>query len=161
MPSDYLLDIDGIPGESKDSKYPNAIEIRSYSWGANNPGSGAHGSGSGAGKVHFEDMNFSASVSKASPLLALACATGQHIRKARLIIRKQGDQQQDYMVITLEDLIVSEYQSADAGPMDLVPLDDFSLNFAKIKFQYRVQNNTGGLDPAITTGWDLKENKKQ
>jgi len=34
MATDYLLELDGIKGESKDSKHPNTIEIESFSWGA-------------------------------------------------------------------------------------------------------------------------------
>jgi type VI secretion system secreted protein Hcp len=74
-----MLEIDGIKGESTDAKHPNTIEIESYSWGASNDGSAAHGSGAGAGKVHFQDLHFTAQVSKASPELLLACASGRHI----------------------------------------------------------------------------------
>jgi type VI secretion system secreted protein Hcp len=38
-------------------------------------------------------------------------------------------------------------------------VDQFSLNFAKIRFEYKVQKNDGSLEPAITGGWNLKENK--
>src|SRR5262245_6114669 len=130
MPSDFLLIIDGIPGESKDSKRPKAIEIESYSWGSSNPGSSGSGGGGGAGKVAFADVNFTSKVSSASPALMQACATGQHIKKAQLIVRKQGDTQQEYYIVDFEDLLVSSYQTADSYP---VPVDQFSLNFGSIK----------------------------
>ena len=160
MPADYLLEIDGIKGESKDSKHPDTIEIESVSWGASNAGTMAFGSGGGAGKVHFEDIHFTASVNRASPSLILACATGTHIKKAQLFVRKQGGQQQDYLVIVLEDLLVSAYQSSDNGP-GTVPMDQFSLNFATVEFKYRMQKDDGSLEPPITAGWNLKQNKKK
>jgi len=106
MPSDYLLEIEGIKGESKDSKHPNTLEIESFSWGNTNDGSAGHGSGAGAGKVHFQDFHFTSQVNKASAELMLACATGKHIKKAQLFVRKQGENQQDYYTVTMEDFIV-------------------------------------------------------
>ena len=160
MPSDYLLEIEGIKGESKDSKHPNTIEIESFSWGNTNDGSASHGSGAGAGKVHFQDVHFTSQVNKASPELALACANGKHFKKAQLFVRKQGEQQQDYYIVTLEDFIVSSYQSGGSNGSNHLPADQFALNFAKIKFEYKPQKDDGTLDPAVTTGWDLKMNKK-
>jgi len=157
---DYLLEIDGIKGESSDSKFKDAIEVQSFGWGVTNTGSHASGGGGGSGKASFADLSFTSSVNKASPLLMLACATGQHIKKAVLHIRKQGGDQQEYITITLEDLLVSSYQSGDAPGGDVVVVDSFSLNFAKIKYEYKPQKPDGSLDSAVTAGYDLKANKK-
>ena len=161
MPTDYLLEIDGIKGESKDSKHPDTIEIQSFSWGASNPGSSGTGGGGGAGKVFFQDLNFTAAVNKASPTLAQACANGQHYKKAQLYVRKQGDHQQDYYVIVLEDFLVSSYQSSGSPHgADVAPVDQFTLNFGKIRFEYKMQKDDGSLEPPVTATWNLKENKK-
>ncbi|HEV3436619.1 MAG TPA: type VI secretion system tube protein Hcp, partial [Gemmata sp.] len=56
MASDYLLEIDGIKGESQDDKHKDTIEISSFSWGATNAGSSSSGSGGGAGKVSYQDV---------------------------------------------------------------------------------------------------------
>jgi len=160
MAADHLLEIEGIKGESKDSKHPNTIEIESYSWGASNDGSAAHGSGAGTGKVHFQDVHFTTQVNKSSPELLLACANGKHIKKAQLFVRKQGENQQDYYVVTLEDLIVSSYQSGGSNGSNHLPTDQFALNFAKIKFEYKAQKDDGSLEAPVTAGWSLKENKK-
>jgi len=160
MASDYLLEIDGIKGESKDSKHPNTIEIESFSWGATNDGSAAAGTGAGAGKVHFQDLHFTAQVNKASPELAKACASGQHIKKAQLFVRKQGEQQQDYYIVTLDDLVISSYQSGGSTGSHNLPTDQFSFNFSKVKFEYKPQKADGSLDAPVTAGWDLKANKK-
>ena len=42
---DYFLKIDGLDGESRDSKHKGEIEISSFSWGMSQQGSGAAGSG--------------------------------------------------------------------------------------------------------------------
>jgi type VI secretion system secreted protein Hcp len=143
MASDYLLVIDGVKGESKDAKFPGAIEVDSFSWGETNTGSSGRGGGGGSGKVSFQDLHFTTSVNKGSPVLALFCASGEHIKKAALHLRKAGKEQQEYYTITLEDLLVSSYQSGGHGGGDALPSDQFSLNFAKIKFEYKAQKPDG------------------
>src|SRR5262245_33118469 len=107
---DYLLEIDGIKGESGDSKLPGTIEIESFSWGATNSGSHSTGGGGGAGKVVYQDIHFVTGVNKSSPALMLACASGQHIKKAVLHVRKQGGTQEEYYTLTMTDLLVSSFQ---------------------------------------------------
>ena len=160
MPSDYLLEIEGIKGESKDHKHPNTIEIESFSWGNTNDGSASHGTGAGAGKVHFQDVHFTSQVNKASPELALACANGKHFKKAQLFVRKQGENQQDYYIVTLEDFIISSYQSGGSNGSHHLPTDQFALNFAKINVEYSDQKEDGSLNPATVASYDLKANTK-
>ncbi|MDP1804754.1 MAG: type VI secretion system tube protein Hcp, partial [Acidimicrobiales bacterium] len=82
MAVDMFLKLDGINGESRDSKHKGEIEIESFSWGASNSGSAAHagGAGGGAGKGSMQDVSFVTRGSKASPQLFLAGASGQHLR---------------------------------------------------------------------------------
>src|SRR5262245_18861538 len=159
MAVDAFLNLEGIKGETHDHKHKDAIEIMSFSWGASQTGSFQTGTGGGAGKVHFNDMSFSTHVSKASPLLALHCATGTHIKKGMLVVRKAGKDQQEYYKITLSDIIVTSYQSGDSGHGGDTPSDTFSLNFANIKFEYAPQKNDGSLEAYVPFGWDIKANK--
>ena len=160
MASDYLLELDGIKGESRDDKHKDTLEIESFSWGATNQGSFASGGGGGAGKVSFQDIHFTTRVNKSSPILMLSCATGQHIKKATLFVRKAGGDQQDYYTVTMTDLLVSSYQSSGSNGSDALPVDQFSLNFSSIKYEYKPQKPDGSLDSAVTAGYDLKANKK-
>jgi len=159
MATDFLLEIDGIKGESKDDKHKETIEVSSFSWGASNPGSFAGGGGGGAGKVNFQDITFSSTVSKASPLLFLACATGQHIKKATLFVRKAGGDQQDYYKIVLEDVLVSSIQHMGAEGQGMAN-ESFSINYAKVKLEYFEQKPDGSIGGAVPFGYDLKANKK-
>lgn len=160
MATDFLLEIEGVKGESSDKKHKETIEIESFSWGCSNSGSFSSAGGGGAGKVSFQDIHFTTKVNKASPILMLSCASGKHIAKAILHVRKAGGEQQDYYTITMNDLLVSSYQSGDAAGGDSIPTDQFSLNFAKIKFEYKPQDAKGGLGSAIEGSWNLKENVK-
>jgi type VI secretion system secreted protein Hcp len=160
MASDYLLEIDTIEGGSGDKTYPKAIEVDSFSWGASNAGSHNSGGGGGAGKVSMQDLHFTTGVNKASPNILLACASGQHIKKATLHVRKQGGKAEEYYKITLEDLLVSSYQSGGHAGGDSKPTDQFSLNYTKITFDYKPQKSDGSLDKAVTTGWNVKTGVK-
>jgi type VI secretion system secreted protein Hcp len=159
MATDFLLMIEGIKGESQQDKHQDEIEIESFSWGATQQGSHGSGGGGGAGKVSFQDLHFTSRVGKHSPLLVKACATGQHIKKAVLTVRKSGGDQQEYYKVTLEDLLVSSYQSGGSEGSNALPVDQYSLNFTKIEFSYSPQKPDGKLDSPIVVKYDLKASK--
>lgn len=157
---DYFLKLDGVEGESTDAKHKNEIEVESWSWGATNSGSSHQpGAGSGAGKVTMQDFHFVMKVNKATPKLMLACATGQHIKKAVLSARKAGGEQQDYLIVTMSDLLCSSYNTGGSAG-DVIPVDQVSLNFSKIEYEYKPQDATGKVGSPVKTGYDLKQNKK-
>lgn len=157
---DYFLKIEGIDGESTDDKHKNEIDLESWSWGESQTGSHSAGGGGGAGKVSMQDFHFVMKINKASPKLMLACATGEHIKKAVLACRKAGKDQQEFFKVTMSDLLVSSYQTGGSGHGDIVPTDQISLNFSKIEFEYKPQKADGTLDAPVKAGYDLKANKK-
>jgi type VI secretion system secreted protein Hcp len=161
MAIDYFLKIDGIPGESLDSKHKDEIDVQSWSWGEANPAppSAPGGGVGGAGKVQMNDFNITASTSKASPNLMLACASGKHFKSAVLTARKAGKAQAEFLTFSLSDILVSAYQIVGAEG-EVVPMDSFSLNFSKIQVEYKQQKADGSLGPSIKAGWDVKNNKK-
>jgi type VI secretion system secreted protein Hcp len=161
MASDIFAKIGDIKGESQDDKHKDEIDVLSFSWGVSQTGTLAHGGGGGEGKAQFNDFNFTTNVSKASPALFLACASGQHIKDATIAVRRAGDNkaQQDYLILKMTDVLVSSYQTAGSSGGDR-PTENVSMAFAKVEFTYKPQKPDGSLDAGITTGWDLKANKK-
>jgi type VI secretion system secreted protein Hcp len=158
MAVDYFLKIKDIEGESADSKHKNEIDIQSWSWGESQSGSSSYGGGGGAGKVAMQDFNFTMTVNKASPKLLLACANGSHIKEALLTCRKAGKEQQEYLKVKFTDLLVSSFQTGGSSGAE-VPVDQISLNFAKIEYEYYPQKADGTLDAKVPVHWDLKQNK--
>jgi type VI secretion system secreted protein Hcp len=156
---DYFLKIDGIEGESKADKHKDEIEIQTFSWGATQSGTSAVGGGGGAGKVSMQDFHFAMGVNKATPILFLACAQGDHIKNAILTCRKAGKEQQEFLKITLSDVLVSSFQTGGQGAGDVVPTDQISLNFAKIEVEYKEQDATGKLMGSTKKWFDLKSVK--
>jgi type VI secretion system secreted protein Hcp len=158
--ADYFLKLDGVEGESQDSKHKNEIDLESWSWGETQSGTHAAGGGGGAGKVAMQDFHFVMRVNKASPKLMLACATGQHIKEGTLTCRKAGKEQQEFLKVKFSDLLVSSFQTGGSANGDVVPLDQISLNFAKIEIEYKEQKADGTLGGAVKAGYDLKANKQ-
>lgn len=157
---DYFLKLKGVEGESKDHKHKNEIDVESFSWGETQTGSHAFGGGGGAGKVQMQDFHFVMKHNKASPKLFLTCATGEHIGEAVLTCRKAGGKQEEFLVVTMSDLLVSSYQTSGSAHGDVVPTDQISMNFSKIQFKYSQQDEKGKVGNPVITGYDLKQNKK-
>ena len=159
MASDYLLEIDGIKGESIDKKFPGAMEIESFSWGLTNAGSFSMGTGGGAGKASLQDFHLTTNLSKASPVLMQKCTTGEHIPKACLHIRKQGGgkdgSQLEYYTWKFDKLIITSFQTGGSGGSPL-PTEQISFNFAGIEIDYFAQDDKGVLSSPTIFKWDQR-----
>jgi type VI secretion system secreted protein Hcp len=156
MASDIFAKLGDIKGESLDDKHKDEIEVLSWSWGVTNDGAMRSGSGGWGGKANFHDLTLTHSIDKASPVLMQACATGVHLKEATITHRKAGKGQQEFLVIKMNDVIitgVSQGDSAD-GRSEIV-----SLVFAKVDLEYRPQKPDGSLDAAIHFKYDIRGNK--
>jgi type VI secretion system secreted protein Hcp len=96
---------------------------------------------------------------KATPVLMLSCASGKHIPTTVLSCRKAGTEQQEYLKITMSDLLISSYQTGGSSG-DVIPIDTISLNFSKIEYEYKEQKPDGSLGGPVKAGWDVKKNEK-
>lgn len=161
MAVDAFLWFEEIKGESQDEKHKDWIQIDSYSWGLSNPSSPRGGGGGGVGRATFQDFHFVTKISKASPVLFLSCASGKHIPKAVLSLRKSnadGAAQDDFLIYTLSELMVSDFSEAE--DVRESPTNQFSLNFTRIEMEYKTQNADGQLADSVKAGWDIKKNQK-
>jgi type VI secretion system secreted protein Hcp len=159
MATDMFLQIDGIKGESQDHKHKEEIDLESWSWGLSQSGTSHTGGGGGAGKVSVHDLSFTHFVDKASTALIMHCATGKHIKKALLTVRKAGEKPLEYFKMTLEDLLISGVQHSGSGGDSRV-MENVTLNFAKFQIDYQIQKPDGTGSPAGDVKWDVKANTK-
>lgn len=149
------LKIAGIEGEATHKGHENEIEVRSWTWGVDNaakPGTG----GGGAGKAVPRELVFTHGYDKASPLLAKSCAKGTHLATATLSARKAGKGQQDFLTITLKDVLVTAVSVSGDGD-DIA--ESVALAYGEINVVYKPQNAKGGLGPGVGFGWNVKTNK--
>lgn len=157
---DYFLKLSDVKGESTDDKHKGEIEIESWSLGANNAASFSSGGGGGSGKVLMQDMVIAKKYCQASVPLFVGCAIGKHFAGAVLVCRKAGEKQEEFLKVTLTDVLVSSYASRGSAGSSVLPLDMVTLAFAKIEFAYRAQKSDGSLGGESLGGWDQKKNMK-
>ena len=157
---DWYLKIDGIEGESTDSKHSKEIEILAYSHTISQSGTFDSGTGGGTtGRAGWHPFVFVAKTSKASPKLALASATGQHLASAVLTCRKAGKDPQEFWQVHLKTVTVYAFKHGDVGDTTPpTPLDVFALAYSQIQWQYKPQKPDGSLDSPVTAGYNLGTN---
>jgi type VI secretion system secreted protein Hcp len=155
----WFLKVDGIEGESIDKSHKGEIDVLSWSWGVATEGSPGPGGGGGVGKASFQDFNFVARISKASPQLFLSCATGVHHKSASLSGRHAGDKSShDFLKYKLADVQVTSVQHGHGGSEP--PTEQFSLSYSRFEITFTPQNADGSPGAPASAGFDLKQNKK-
>jgi type VI secretion system secreted protein Hcp len=153
-----FLQLDPIKGESLDNDHKDWIELQSWSWGAANNSSFAHGSGGGTGKGHVQDMQCSKFMDKASADMMKYCVQGTHIDKGEIHLCKQHkDKKVKYLTIKLKHVIITSYHVGASGDGQL-PSESFSLHFVNVDENYKVQKDDGTEENGGDFKWDLQKN---
>lgn len=159
MAMDMFMKLTDIKGEAVDDKHKDEIDVLAWSWGFSQTGSTHSGSGGGAGKVNVHDLSFTKHIDKSSPDLYLSCCNGKHVGSAVLTVRKAGENPLEYLIITMEDVIISSISPGGSGGEDKLA-ENVSLNFARVKVDYTEQNTKGGAAAKPKMGWDIAKNVK-
>jgi|SRR5215204_2642414 type VI secretion system secreted protein Hcp len=164
---DYFLKIEGVEGESGDSKHKGEIDIESFEWGESRdlaPGDLRNR------QLQMTDFHFTTFTSKASTKLMTACATVQKFEKATFTLRKAGGDQQEYMKFIFYDVRIASYSIS--GPAtetsrnekighekreNSIPLENIVLNYGAIEVEYREQKSVGDLGGKNRFNYNLKQ----
>lgn len=158
MASDMFLDLgDTIKGESKDKEYEGKIDLLAWSWGMSQSGSFGEGGGGGAGKVNIQDISLTKYVDNASPNLMLYCAKGNHFDEGKIVCRKAGGEQLEYMVINMKKIMVTNVSTGGSPGEDRLT-ENVTLNFAEVSVEYKEQKEDGTGGAAVTFGWNIEKN---
>ena len=109
-----------------------------------------------AGDIHFRKV-----VDKATPNLFRACAEGDHKKTATLSSRRATGKggQEVYLKIDLTDVFISAHNILAHGGTDVIPFEEFTLNFASMKIAYKEQKADGSHAGDIVQGWNYAERK--
>lgn len=135
------------------------IDVESWSWGASRGPTPPGGTG-GAPVLH--EIVVTKALDDASPALFRAFCQGRSMPRAKLFVRKQGTEQHDYMVIELENVLISSLNIGsqgsengtshtpgslrEAGGGNGRPMESLSINYTKIEFHYVPQRQQAGID---------------
>lgn len=156
MAQDIFLKLNGIDGESQDAMHLNEIDITTWTWQISQDSAMLSGSGGGAGKSTVGDLTLTHNLDRSSPNLAKYCFTGKHIDQAILTMRKAGGTPFEYARITMSDVIISHFSPLVSGALSQ---ENFRLSFARMKYEYMLQNALGGSGGVVTALIDVKENR--
>lgn len=159
MPVDIFIKIDGIKGESKDSKHPDEVDVLAWNWGMSSQGAGPGGGGTSGGKVSMQDLTIGKFVDAATPALMLSCASGRRLKSAMLTLRASPARPYEMVRMKLEDVLVSSV-AANAVGTENRPTETVSLRFARVHLEYTSQKPNGMPGQSIAFGWDLTKNSK-
>ena len=89
-----------------------------------------------------------------------AAANGTHRAIDLIPPRKAGENPLEYLLVTLENLMVTNVSTGGAGGEDRLT-ENVTLNFAKVKVQYKEQTEKGAVGDKPEMGWDVAQNAKQ
>lgn len=160
MASDLYLQIDGIKGESNDSKHQGWIEVDSVNWAVSQPKSATASTGGGhtAERCELTEITFTKGADLSSPQLLQLCAAGKTIPKAKLeFMRADGVDAIKYYEIELENVLIAHVApSVGAGA---ILAESVGLKFSRVRWKYTQQKVGGGTAGNTTGGWDLATNR--
>jgi len=156
---DAFLKVEGAPGESKDEKHVDWIEITNFNHGVSQAFSTTVSSAGGATaeRADFTTFNITKLVDKASPKLFEACFTGRHIKEVVIEVFRAGGNKEKYLDVKMEKVLIANFTQ---GGGDEFPVENVSFAPAKIVMTYiqqKREDGTGGGQ--VTAGWDLMGNK--
>ncbi|WP_395700759.1 Hcp family type VI secretion system effector [Aquabacterium sp.] len=152
MTTDTHIKFDGVDGESTHKDHKGEIEVMSWSWNVTNSNLGA-GGGSGKGKANPGDFVFTHLYDKASPVLAKQSANGKHFPTVTLTARKSGEGQKDFLKVTMKEVFITSVSPAGGHGGDIV--ENVTMSFKDIEFEYKPQDDKGGLGGAVKFGWNV------
>jgi len=152
MSTDSHIKFDGVEGESTHKDHKGEIDVLSWSWNVSNNTSLA-GGGSGKGKANPGDFVFTHTYDKASPVLAKQCASGKHFKTVKLTARKAGEGQKDFLVVSMKEVFITAVSPSGGHGGEII--ENVAFTYKDIEFEYKAQDDKGGLGGAVKFGWDV------
>lgn len=161
MAADIYLQIDGVKGESQDSKHTGWIECDSVSWAVTQPKSANASSNGGhtAERCELTEISLSKTADLTSPLLLQLCAQGKTIPKAKFeFMRADGAGEPiKYYEVELENVLIAHVAPSVAAGS--IMGESIGLKFSKVRWKYTQQKIGGGAAGNTTGGWCLATNR--
>ncbi|MCI0564928.1 MAG: type VI secretion system tube protein Hcp [Nitrososphaera sp.] len=150
---EYFLKVEGIKGESNDDGHEGEIEVISFRWGLSSEVSIGD-----VGKADFQDLSVAKVQDKSSTKLFLASASAKIIDKITLTGIRTDLGGEHFLKIELRKVIISSFE--EAGVDGELPMENITLNYQTIVFEYRPANPDGTLGPTFKDGWDVVDDKE-
>lgn len=135
-----------IKGEATAPDHENDIIVSSWNWGLS--AGSAIGSGKATARRTYKHLTIFKGIDAASTSLMSALATNDEVKEAKLAMRRAGEEQVDFFIITLGgarvtavDITVDDHGAA---------LEKVELAFTKVEVEYRKQEGSGQSGASTT-----------
>ena len=127
MRQKMFFKLDGVRGESENPRHYGEIEIVAFSWG----GKHQHSSG-GPGKASNKDLTIAKKPDRTSPILWLACHSGQYFKEALLTVEEISEQGSmiRWTAMELKSVNIDSITSADDYT------ESVAFNFDELKLKH-------------------------
>ena len=152
MSSDTHIKFDGVEGEATHKDHKGEIEVLSWSWNVSNSTLGT-GGGSGKGKANPGDFVFTHTYDKSSPVLSKQAASGKHFKTVVLTARKSGEGQKDFLKVSMKEVFITSVSPSGGHGGEII--ENVAMAYKDIEFEYKPQDDKGGLGGAVKFGWDV------
>ncbi|CAG0996852.1 Protein hcp1 [Phycisphaerales bacterium] len=153
MAVDAFLKIEGVTGESMDSKYPKWIDVLSFGYGVTQTGAASAGGGLTAGKANLNEFTFTQKVHLGSPEMFIRCCTGKTAPTSNFVVRKSGgDVQLDFLKINMKNVVITKVETQGGSSGDEIPTENVGMTCEEMSIYYQVQkeDGTGGAHKTVT-----------
>jgi len=148
-------------GESTDNWFSKkkALEVKSFGFGLTQADTTTSGStGSGTGKVKFNEFSVEKGVDLASVPLYQACAAGAHYPSVMLAIRKAGGSNLLYLQYIFRQVFVVEIGWSGGGGEE-APNESVKFRYGAMGIRYVQQHADGTEGTKMEAAWSVVENK--
>ena len=159
MAVDMFIKVGDIEGESRDDKHPDEFDVLSWSWGMSQSGTFRQGGGGGAGKVSIQNLSFTKYIDKGTNELMLLCSNGGHIPEAKLTVRKAGTDPLEYLIITMQKVMVTSVSTGGSAGEDQLT-ENITLDFTTVQVEYTPQMDDGSGGAMVSYAWNVEKNMK-
>lgn len=159
--AEMFLKIEGVTGESQDEAKPishkHEIEVKQWAWITTNTVRWDMNQGGQSMKVNVNEVIVDKLADLATVTLYQFCVTGKHFKTAKLTCRKNnGDEKVEYLVLDMEDVMVSAVSFAGAGE-EVQVTEQVKLSFAQYKLTYKLQDDLGQGTTSPTFGYNIQK----
>lgn len=151
-----LIDGGAIGGESLRANHEDEIDFHALRWTIAQQTSAQVGRGRTQGRAEVSAATVNKFYDASSPDLALACLQSKNFAEVVLTVTKDsGDEALEYLIITMNDVIVSNYRILGARPQSQQIEEEIGLTCQLITIKYTVQNEDYSAGDEFEMSFDI------
>ncbi len=163
MSNAIFMKIEGIEGESQDMAHAGWIRIEGFSHNVATSVDRSSMMGSGdsrrIGAVQHGDLRISKVIDSSSlPLMDLCCHRRDiETAELKVITTTMSGTLHPLYQIKLWEVIITSINISDSFGQGGRPVEEISLNYSRIEWEYNGMDDMGGSVGTITKYWDFKD----